>query len=297
MARYRKSPISKWREQGFQRLSDEAKLLYWYLRGCSHNHLSGLQYFLPVIIQSELGWSADKTERVLGQLHDSQEIQWDPIRSVVWVVGMLADEGRGSNIIKAAVDQVASMPSSPVVDAFIGGYPSVLEAWKLTDQFSYQKVYPFEGDTEPLRRGPYPDPDPSPGSVQQGVLKALVPLKPKKTTRPSITHALCEEIRVAWYDICVPAGLPGFELTADVASKLKERMLTVKSLRTVKAWRDFLQGITELDHYMGKSGTGDWKISIRWMIASDAKLDEVYQRVISRGTNRKTEGPPPGYTD
>ena len=297
MARYRKSPISKWREQNFQRLSDGAKLLYWYLRGCSHNHLSGLQYFLPVIIQSELGWSAEKTERVLGELHTSQEIQWDATRSVVWVVGMLADEGRGEKIIKAAVDQVASMPSSPVVDAFLMGYPSVLESWQASDQFSYQKVYPFDGDTEPLRRAPYPDPAPGSVPVQQGVLEALVPPEPKKIHKPKITHALCEEIRAAWYEICVPVGLPGFELTADVARKMKERMLSAKALRTVEAWTDLFRGITEMDHYMGQSGTGDWKISIRWMIANDAKLDEVYQRVISRGTKRKSEGPPPGYSE
>ncbi len=350
MARYRKLPTTIWTRPEFKELSERAKVLYLYIRTCPHNHMAGIAYIPIVLASFEVKIPPADVESCMGELVNSELVKWDKSASVIWVIGMLADEGKGSKVWQAVAHHLGSLPDSEIIQEFLSVHHRVRELFEAPPKKSRLKVpqglrYEIierdnstcvycgrkppevslevdhvlavsnggtndpenlvtacydcnagkgahQGDRQGAQHPPTPVPTPVP---TQGVLEALVPPKPKKV-QPTITHALCEQIRSEWYDVCVKAGLPGFELTPALARSLKARILATKNLRTAGAWRKMFSGITEIDHYMGRT-SGEWTISFRWMIATDEKLDEVYQKTISRGTNRKSEGPPPGYSD
>lgn len=116
--KYRAVPRSLWTDSTFRKLPPHQKLTLLHLITGPHSNVSGL-FCLPLLyIAHETGLTDQETRQAIDGLVCAGFVRWHEPEETIWAVAMLSYQAGGAKILKAVADQVESLPSSPVVDAF-----------------------------------------------------------------------------------------------------------------------------------------------------------------------------------
>jgi len=120
--KYRTVPASLWTDPGFRNLPPHQKLTLLHLITGPHSNVSGL-FCLPLLyIAHETGLTDQEARQAIDGLVAVGFVRWHGPTETIWAVGMLGYQGSSPKILRAVADQVESLPSSPVVDAFRAHY-------------------------------------------------------------------------------------------------------------------------------------------------------------------------------
>lgn len=122
---YRTVDSRFWMDPKVRSLDPDAKLVFLYLITCPHSHVSGL-YYLPVEIGIlETGLTEIRYREGIDHLFRFGMVKLDEENHLIWVVNMLAYQGRGEKNERSAANQIRSLHKSRLFADFLRRYPGV----------------------------------------------------------------------------------------------------------------------------------------------------------------------------
>lgn len=116
---YRKVYIRIWRDDDFRGLSEEGKLLFFYLLTCPHGHLSGI-FVMPVgYAMEDLGWDAAEIRAPWNEIERNEMILYDHRAKVLLLPNFLKyNPFENRNTVINAVRNVEQLPETHLKGAW-----------------------------------------------------------------------------------------------------------------------------------------------------------------------------------
>lgn len=110
---YRKIYIRIWRDDEFRGLTEEGKLLFFYLLTCPHGHLSGI-FVLPIgYAMEDLGWEPEEIRAPWIEIERNEMIRYDHRAKVLLLPNFLKyNPFENRNTVINAVRNVEQLPDT-----------------------------------------------------------------------------------------------------------------------------------------------------------------------------------------
>jgi hypothetical protein len=253
----------------------ETRILATYLLTCDHSNMIGLYRFPILYGMEETGLKRREILNALDRLRWLEFALYDPSSEFIWVremariqLGLLIGESLkdGDKRAKGAASLYKHLPVNPFLGPFHDRYAEILRLPFRRDQDAEKKVLgsPFHGASEPLTRGPIPDPD----LLRKGETGETTPTK--RDLAPSTLTA--EEIRQQWNQI------PGVKACKKLGDTIRDRIRTrLKEHPEPAWWNEFFSQVRASDFLCGRTnGTrGAFHASLDWTL-KPANLDKIH---------------------
>jgi hypothetical protein len=150
VSEYRKIFIRIWADEKFQTLSNDAKILWFYIISCPHGHLSGLFVVDKLYIMGDLRWNSRRLNRAFAEISASGMIIYDEKARLILIKNVLKyDPITNENQAKHVIKHLASLPNSLLISEFCKIALSYTKDEK-TLRFLQENT---KGFTKPLPRG------------------------------------------------------------------------------------------------------------------------------------------------
>lgn len=102
-----------WHDEKFRELSDDARLLFFYVLTCPHSNLIGLFVLPKPYIAADLGWLPKRLEKPFRELFQKGFIDYDEKTSVIWIRNHLRYNPLDNpNQVKAAIKLIDELPKT-----------------------------------------------------------------------------------------------------------------------------------------------------------------------------------------
>lgn len=178
---YRTVDSAFWTDPKVRKLDARARLAFLYLITNPHTHVGGIYYLPTTLALLETGLTEKEWDKVSDTLSRLGLARFDPGSDVVWVVNMLAYQGRGEKNERAAAAHLATLHNSKLIQEFTERYPRVKQYVKHTPSDTLSAQYPAislirtpdqeqEQDKEQEQNTP---PSPPPGGVMPPIPEPL----------------------------------------------------------------------------------------------------------------------------
>jgi len=110
-----------WHDEKFRGLSDDARLLFFYVLTCPHSNLIGLFVLPKPYIAADIGWVPKRLEKPFRELLQKGFIAYDERTSIIWIRNHLRyNPLENPNQVKAAVKLVESLPKTCLFQGLAG---------------------------------------------------------------------------------------------------------------------------------------------------------------------------------
>ena len=206
---YRTICCELWTDDKVQALSPHEKLLFLYLITNPHSHLSGIYYIPLVLIEHEVGLGRAFNGAWNGLLK-GHLVQYDEVRSQVWVVNMLPYQANGQKSEKGVANHLNTLHPSSLIERFLERYPQIVSHLS-TDFIRCPIGAPsLPHDTFP---SPVPSSDSSSSEVKRSEFDQFWTAYPKRKQK--------EAARRAFEKARKHADWPGIEAVISVIEVLK----------------------------------------------------------------------------
>lgn len=254
----------------------DTRILATYLLTCDHSNMIGL-YRLPLLYATEeTGLKRREILSALDRLRLLDFALYDLSSEFIWVremariqLGLLVGETLkdGDKRAKGVAALYKHLPVNPFLGPFHDRYAAILRLPLRRDQEAEKKALgsPFYGASEPLARGPIPDPDPD-------LLRKGETGETKSAEGNAATSTLtAEDLRRKWNQI------PGVKPCKTVGPTIRDRIRTRLREHPEPAWwNDFFKQVGASDFLTGRTnGTrGTFQASLDWIL-KPANLDKL----------------------
>ena len=127
MGEYSKIQKRIWNSPTFNRLSEDAKFLWFYLLTCPHGNILGLFVLKPGYACADLGWSEERFRKALQELltiplsngYEKGLISYDEKTCLLLIKNYLEHNPLANpNQVKAALAKLEELPISPLFQEF-----------------------------------------------------------------------------------------------------------------------------------------------------------------------------------
>ena len=151
MSRYAKIETFIWHDDKFQRLTDDARMLFLYLLTSPHGNMCGMFYLPELYAASDLQWAPERYRRGIEALLKASRIAVDG--NVIWLKNHVKhNTPRGKNQIVGFVNALEKVPSNSLIKEYVEDLGKHLSE---EDYSLFKELYNMPLDI-PLRRGSEP---------------------------------------------------------------------------------------------------------------------------------------------
>ncbi len=161
MSNYLTIPRGFWEK--VSRLSDDERVMIFYLVACPHRTSEGLYRLRAAYIAADLEWGSERVSDALSRLIETGLIRYCSTCEVVWIVDLLvAQVPKGEKQIKGACNKLRELPATCILPLFIN------ECERLSEDLGKALRKEFEGvpdtpcNTPSISRTPTHTPTPPP---------------------------------------------------------------------------------------------------------------------------------------
>src|ERR1051326_6154169 len=116
--RYGVCPRARWRDPAFRALSDDAKLVEFYLRSTPVGHIAGAVIGGIAAHADEIGWPTRRFETAARELEVAGVVKIAPTERLIWVPAILEeDPPNNPNALRAWAKLWPEVPACPLKEA------------------------------------------------------------------------------------------------------------------------------------------------------------------------------------
>lgn len=273
MREYAKVSTSIWNSQKFDKVGDDARLLYLYLHTYPHGNAIGCFVLKVGYVTEDLRWTAERYQKALESLSEAFLIAFDTPEKLVRIVDFIKnDPFTNPNQAAGALKQAANLPNCH------------LKVCVLKDflQQKHVKISDVEVEIERLGKGfrkafetqTRPEPDPEPLPVPEPVPEPLkdscaISAKSRASEDPEFELEIEAEKQLdpidACFDfyngLCDATGWPKVQVRSD--ARRKALGARIKSIGGAENWQAQIRIAARSNYLTGK--VNGWQANFDWL--------------------------------
>lgn len=105
-----------WDKARFRSISDDGRLLFFYIITCKHNNMAGMFILRPGYACEDMDWSRERFDKGLGELLQAGLIKHDPTTRIVFDPHQLEKfPPQNPNQAISLMSQIKSLPNTPLL--------------------------------------------------------------------------------------------------------------------------------------------------------------------------------------